>query len=159
MVLVSSHVKITCYLDTWKDHRCYGYIINRAFCNDLVFHWCSCNKQNITWPPGDTKFLFSSWNIITCSLHSLMKYFSTLEEKFRISARSCNILYVSANLNQDLFLYLKWRCHGCNTVFFFGKKCKNLYLYINSFPIRELLLGHDWVACERRRISGCRFCQ
>ena len=43
--LVSSHVKITCYLHMWKYHRCYGYIINRAFhtkkllkWNGLVFH-------------------------------------------------------------------------------------------------------------------------
>ena len=45
--LISSHVKITCYLHMWKYHRCYGYIINRAFhtkkllkWNGLVFHWC-----------------------------------------------------------------------------------------------------------------------
>ena len=31
----------------------------------------------------------------THSLHSLAKYFSTLEEKFRISAQPCNILYIS----------------------------------------------------------------
>ena len=30
----------------------------------------------------------------TRSLHSLVKYFSTLEDKFRISARPCNILYL-----------------------------------------------------------------
>ena len=30
----------------------------------------------------------------TRSLRSLVKYFSTLEEKFRISARPCNILYI-----------------------------------------------------------------
>ena len=30
----------------------------------------------------------------TCLLRSLMKYFSTLEEKFRISTRPCNILYL-----------------------------------------------------------------
>ena len=30
----------------------------------------------------------------TRSLRSLVKYFSTLEEKFRISVRPCNILYV-----------------------------------------------------------------
>ena len=30
----------------------------------------------------------------TRSLHSLVKYFSTLEEKFCISKRPCNILYV-----------------------------------------------------------------
>ena len=29
--LVSSQVKITCYLHMWKYHLCYGYIINRAF--------------------------------------------------------------------------------------------------------------------------------
>ena len=29
----------------------------------------------------------------TCLLRSLVKYFSTLEEKFRNSARPCNILY------------------------------------------------------------------
>ena len=34
----------------------------------------------------------------TRSLRSLVKYFSTREEKFRISARSCNILYISIKL-------------------------------------------------------------
>ena len=29
----------------------------------------------------------------TCSQHSLVKYFSTLEEKFRTSAWPCNMLY------------------------------------------------------------------
>ena len=29
----------------------------------------------------------------TRSLRSLVKYFSTLEEKFRIASRPCNILY------------------------------------------------------------------
>ena len=28
---ISSHVKITRYLHTWRDHRRYGYIINPAF--------------------------------------------------------------------------------------------------------------------------------
>ena len=27
----SSHVKITCYLHMWKDHRCYCYTMIRAF--------------------------------------------------------------------------------------------------------------------------------
>ena len=55
--------------------------------NDLVFLWCLYNKCNIAWPLGDTKLLFSCWKIC----HSC---FSTLEEKFRISARPCNIPYV-----------------------------------------------------------------
>ena len=35
----------------------------------------------------------------TRSLHSLVKYFSTLEEKFRISVRPCNILYILMTFN------------------------------------------------------------
>ena len=73
------HDIFTREIHMWKYHRCYGYIINRAFhtkkllkWNGLVFHWCLYNKENITWPLGDTKFLFS------CSLRSLMKYFSKL---------------------------------------------------------------------------------
>ena len=39
----------------------------------------------------------------TRSLRSLVKYFSTLEEKFRISARPCNILsiYFSMTTEQE----------------------------------------------------------
>ena len=45
----------------------------------------------------------------TRSLHSLVKYFSTLKEKFRIHARPCNILYIINTLlrkNKDLVLPL-----------------------------------------------------
>ena len=56
----------------WKYHRCYGYIMNRAFhtkkllkWNGLVVHWCLYNKKNITWLLGDTKFLFSCWKNIS----------------------------------------------------------------------------------------------
>ena len=45
--MISSHVKITCYLHMLKDHHCYGCVINRYFhrkkllkWNGLVFHWC-----------------------------------------------------------------------------------------------------------------------
>ena len=37
------------------------------------------------------------------SLRSLVKYLSTLEEKFRISARPCNILYIFVSI---FFYYL-----------------------------------------------------
>ena len=70
--LISSHVKRTCYLQMWKYHRCYGYIISCTFhtkkllkWNGLVVHWCLYNKENITWPLGDTKFLFSCWKNIS----------------------------------------------------------------------------------------------
>ena len=78
----------------WKYHRCYGFIINRTiytkklFKNGLVFHWCLYNKWNTTWSLGDTKFSFLCWKkYFTCSLRSL-------EEKFCISARPPNILYI-----------------------------------------------------------------
>ena len=40
----------------------------------------------------------------TLSLRSLVKYVSTLEKKFRISARPCNILYLLTW--QELVLYI-----------------------------------------------------
>ena len=36
----------------------------------------------------------AAWRYETRSLRSLVKYFSALEEKFRIPARPCNILYL-----------------------------------------------------------------
>ena len=70
--------------------------------NDLVFHWCFYNKKNITWPLGDTKFLFSCWKNM-----SLVR---TLEGKFRISARPCNILYLC---NSNLYTNTSvMRTHG-----------------------------------------------
>ena len=54
----------------------------------------------------------------TRSLRSLVKYFSTLEEKFHISARPCNILYlinvrisVLNSLNTLLIYYLGFVVH------------------------------------------------
>ena len=98
--LVSSHVKITCYLQVWKSHCCYGYVINHTFhtkkllkWNGLVVHWC-LYKYVVVWV---LKKYF------TCSLHSLVKYFSTLKEKFRISMWPCNVLYICNNI-KDNFL-------------------------------------------------------
>ena len=31
--------------------------------SSLAFQWCLHNKSNITWPLGDTKFLFWCWKI------------------------------------------------------------------------------------------------
>ena len=114
---VSFHAK-TWYLHMWKYHRCYGCMINHAFhtkklfkWNGLVFHWCLYNKWNITWPLGDTKFLFSCWKNISfvCCTHS-RNIFSTLEEKFHISAQPCNISYIRyrSKLNSGKFFNLGW---------------------------------------------------
>ena len=88
---ISSQVKITCYLHMWKDHHCYGYqkkevpfAANRFF-SEMVWYFIGVyiiNKTFITWPLGDTDFLFLCFE----------NYFSTHGEKFLISARPCNIL-------------------------------------------------------------------
>ena len=71
-----------------KDHRCYDYTINCTFHSkkpwkwqDLVFHWCLYNKQNITWPLRDMKFLFSCWkifNMLAALTHEI--FFSSQRE-------------------------------------------------------------------------------
>ena len=48
-------------------------------------------------------------NCLTRSLRSLLKYFSTLEEKFRICARPCNILCIMI-LNVLFLLLLLFIC-------------------------------------------------
>jgi len=37
--VVSSHLKITCYPHMWKDHRCYGYVINGALRSEIKMAW------------------------------------------------------------------------------------------------------------------------
>ena len=36
---ISSHVNTTRYLHMWKGHRCYGYIINRAYLSEIVWYF------------------------------------------------------------------------------------------------------------------------
>ena len=81
--LISSHVKISPLL-YWLHNKSRPSHQKLLKWNGLIFHWCLYNKQNITWPLGDTKFLFLCW-----------KNISSLEEKFHISVRPCyiNILY------------------------------------------------------------------
>ena len=51
---LSSQVKITCYLHTWRDHHRYGYIIKRASFAVVYMY-----KQNIICPLVDMNFIFS----------------------------------------------------------------------------------------------------
>ena len=42
--MISSHVKITSYFHMWKDHHCYGYMINHAlhsqkYFSEMVWHF------------------------------------------------------------------------------------------------------------------------
>lgn len=92
---------MTKYLHSWKGHCCYGYMINSPFVwvvpqkstkmlqrNGLVFDLCLYNKQNITWPFGDVKFLFTHWKIHTHSFATLTRkiFFNTQREIFHLCA-------------------------------------------------------------------------
>ena len=87
--MISSHVKITCYL-TWKDH-----------CSEMIWYFTGVYIINKTLH-GHLKiqnFSSSVEKYFTRLLRSLFKYFSTLaSEKFCIFKRPCNILYTSNKL-------------------------------------------------------------
>ena len=61
--MLSSHVKISPLL--WLHNKLHLSHQKLLKWNGLVFQWCLYNKKNITWPRGDTKFLFSCWKNIS----------------------------------------------------------------------------------------------
>ena len=105
--LISSHVKITCYLHIWKCQRCYGYIINCTFhtkkllkWNGLVVHWCLYNKEDITWPLGDTKFLFECWkniSLVRCA-HSWNIFQHSKRNFASLRGHIISSIYISCNI-------------------------------------------------------------
>ena len=77
---ISSHVKITRYLHTWRDHHRYGYIINRTFERKLIWYFTGVYiiyKQNITYLLIDQNFIFSCSTRYLTSEHSKDKFLST----------------------------------------------------------------------------------
>ena len=50
--------------------------------------------EDITWWCGDTKFSSSIEKYLTSERSERVNSFSTREEKFRISKRPCNILFI-----------------------------------------------------------------
>ena len=100
--MISSLVKITCYFHMWKDHHCYGYIINHAFCSqkkylsEMIWNFIGVYIINSTLHGRleIQNFSFRVEKYFTSGRSEQVKYLSTLEEKFRISARPCNILYL-----------------------------------------------------------------
>ena len=62
----------------------------------------------------------------TRSLHSLVKYFSTLEEKFRISAQPCNILYISRGRPLSCYPQVSQTKVALETVTKFSTSCSTL---------------------------------
>ena len=118
--MISSLVKITCYLHMWKYHLCYSYIINRAFhtkkllkCNGLVFHWCSC------WKNISLVRCAHSWNIFQ---HSKRNFLSP-------RGHVISFLYLSPTLSLSLSLSL-------SPSFYIY-----IYIYIFQFPFTKKKRG------------------
>ena len=72
----------------------------------------------------------------TRSLRSLVKYFSTLEEKFRISVRPCNIL--------SLYIVRQEITRGRRIS---GDGYDNLNTFTNWFPQRIQVQCNWWTTC------------
>ena len=74
---ISSHVKITRYLHTWRDHHRYGYIINRTFERKLIWYFTGVYIINRILHTCLWIWIFiflSSTRYLTHSLHSLVRY-------------------------------------------------------------------------------------
>ena len=102
-----------------KGHLCHGYIINPTFIwvvskkstkkykvkNDLVFHWCLYNKENITWnfspcvekyfSVNKEKILYLCVTIIISSIYSPIHLFSNI---YHIKVRSTGVMMKVAAL-------------------------------------------------------------
>ena len=81
--MLYSHVKISPLL--WLRNKSRLSHQKLLKWNGLVFHWCLYNKYNITWPIS----------LLVMIALSRERFFNSLEEKSRISARPCNILYLT----------------------------------------------------------------
>ena len=68
----------------------------------------------------------------TCSLLLLMKYFSTLEEKFRISARPYNILCLSYLVHYKLHVHYSMIIKELNCIILKNPKVISNSQYINK---------------------------
>ena len=72
---------------------------------------------NITWPLGETNFIFSCWKYLSlvCCAHS-WEILSARQNKIRIPKRPCNILYIHWKI--QLILITQWfiRCRALFTL-------------------------------------------
>ena len=83
--LISSHVKITCYLHTWRDHRLHN--------KSRPFYWFLYNKQNITCPGHGYEFYRFVFNSISHSFAALIREISSWTF---ISTPGHVIIYISS---------------------------------------------------------------
>lgn len=95
--IISLHVKIKYHPYVWKHHLCIGYIINDAF------------SVKMKWFGILLGFLVLK-KFFTHLLCSLVKYFSTLEEKFYISTQPYKIALIVNHTFTSIFLNCALLC-------------------------------------------------
>jgi len=71
------------------------------------FHQYLCNKQNITWPLGNTNFIFSCWKYL-----SLVRCAHSWEQHLKIKFVSLHG-HVIASI---IYINGWWRCYYCTTL-------------------------------------------
>ena len=91
----------TWYLPMWKYHRCYGFIINRAFHTRKLLKWDGSVVIGVYIINRTLHGLLEIRNFasrVEKIFHSFaaltLEIFLNTRRKLRISARPCNILYV-----------------------------------------------------------------
>ena len=84
--MLFSHVKLSTLLWLHKNIAPFASKLKR-----FAIHWCLLFIA--AWRYEISLLLLKNIPLVRRSLRSLVKYCSTLKEKFRISARPCNILY------------------------------------------------------------------
>ena len=107
----------------WKDHCCYGYIVNCAFrsikqyIGKMACYFIGIYEINNTlhgcWEVGNLSSRVKKY--FTSERSEWVEYLSTLEDKFRISVRLCNVLYLFRTISFKLiqgFLYGRDRSRG-----------------------------------------------
>ena len=100
--MISSQAKIICYLHMWNDHRSAIGLYNKSRLSQKkllkwngFWYFIGVYIINRTLHERLEIQYFSSRLLSAVSERSeRVKYYSPLEEKFHISARPCNILYI-----------------------------------------------------------------
>ena len=98
--MLSSHVRRSSLL--WLHNKSRFSQQKVKWFGISLVHWC-LNNRTLHGCLVIRYFSSRVEKYFTRSLRSLGKYFSTLEEKFPISARPCNILYIFYSLRLKLF--------------------------------------------------------
>lgn len=110
------------------------------------------NKQRITWPRRETKFLFECWKKF-----EQVKYFLTWKKKFRIFKKPCNVLLLLVYKHQ-------WNTKTFHFNIFFGCEwCDLSCSHRNNVHFTSednMLFLHEKVSCfyteaHRHLIGGC----